>query len=185
MIDVREQQGEIVICHVVRDSPMCTVKIEGQSYKALFDSGSEVSCLRSSLVAQLQRKGAILHWDKKASDRKVCRSANGVIMKTKGVAVVRFYIDGKEFCHSFLVVDHLTQSILVGMDFMKEHEVTLDFSRRSPHIQHIKQKMRSQEDEIEGKQYRTFLREELTLKPWENDNYLVLLKQALQKGNIF
>ena len=98
-----------------------TGKINGFNAKMLLDSGASCSVVRSEYVT--------LKDVKPLEPTTTLRNADGTKLSVKGITTSRapVILNGLHTPHSFIVVDNLLASVILGCDFLFKHGMTLDF----------------------------------------------------------
>nr|ABE26655.1 pol polyprotein [Nosema bombycis] len=94
------------------------VRVGGVSVKALVDTGSTVNLIRSKYV-----KGEI------RPCKVILRAANGTGLIVRGKVTVDVGAQGRRFKVEFLVVDKMTEEVILGRTFCALAKVQIDFSR--------------------------------------------------------
>lgn len=86
--------------------------------KLMLDSGSNISVLASDDLKYVDHELRPTHM--------VLYSAGNEKLKTRGEAEIRFKINGNEYCDLFVICDDVSNSLL-SLDWLRNHECTLDF----------------------------------------------------------
>ena len=104
------------------------INVGGLVFSSLFDTGTQVSCIKYDMVATLGLLSQI-------SDNNICiRTANGQDMGIRGSVMINFKIGQSRFSHKFVVCEGLTRPFIIGEEFLSQHCFTLgwaDENRRS------------------------------------------------------
>ena len=91
------------------------IKIKDLAFSSLFDTGTQVSCIKYDTVSEL----GLLH---QISDSSTCiRTANGQDVGVKGSLMVSFQIGSRSFTHKFIVCKGITRPLILGEDFLSRH----------------------------------------------------------------
>src|SRR6267154_3160484 len=98
------------------------VKIFNDFVVALIDTGYGTSCMSSRLVEKLRVKILNLDVDQKS----VLFGANGSPMRVKGKALISMKLGGLTVPYEFLVVDGLSQNLILGIDFLKSTQAVIN-----------------------------------------------------------
>ena len=94
-----------------------------KSVSALYDTGSEVSLLRSDIF----RKLSVNKRPRRLNMEHIkVYGANGSTLNVKGCYQLPIRILGKWVSHSFFVVDDLSYEALIGIDFANAHSLSYD-----------------------------------------------------------
>ena len=102
---------------------MCRVDIMGKQVKALIDSGSEVSLLKSSIFEGLKNSKMKL----KGSDLTVTQ-ANGQKMRLNGMIHIHIKIGKIETGSTLYIAPDLDQTMILGEDWLKINKAQLCFN---------------------------------------------------------
>ena len=102
---------------------MCRVDIMGKQVKALIDSGSEVSLLKSSIFEGLKNSKMKL----KGSDLTVIQ-ANGQKMRLNGMIHLHIKIGKIETGSTLYIAPDLDQTMILGEDWLKINKAQLCFN---------------------------------------------------------
>ena len=97
----------------------CLVKIGKQRIRTLVDTGAECSLMHRRIYDQLKDRP-------KLRNKKVClQSANGTELKCDGCVNVQICIGGTEMSQDFYVIRDLNRNMILGLDWLKEHNVRI------------------------------------------------------------
>ena len=92
------------------------IKVNNLVFSSLFDTGTQVSCIKYDTVATL-------------SDNNVnVRTANGQDMGVKGSVMVNFKMGLCSFRDKFVVCEGLTRPIILGEEFLSHYCFTLGWT---------------------------------------------------------
>lgn len=108
-----------------------SAKIDNHVVRILVDSGSVQSLISEKLADRLGRPFLSLL----PNDSKVLFAAEGSRLKVKGYVFVEFNFKGLLIPCRLLVVSNLSESLLVGTDFLKENNVILNYQTGCATIQ--------------------------------------------------
>ena len=89
----------------------------------MLDSGSSLSLLRQDTLASMV---GVQQFSKKPTVRLVTAAGTPIQITNYVQAAVK--VGSAEVTQQFLVVDSLIAPVILGIDFMKRHKVTLDFT---------------------------------------------------------
>ena len=81
-----------------------------QNYNALYDTGASVSLINYSAYVSLRK-------DLDTGYQPCIKKASGEDMGAHGQVTCTFTINGQPFTQSFIVCRHITQPLILGMDF--------------------------------------------------------------------
>ena len=97
----------------------CLAKIGKQRIRTLVDTLAECSLMHRRIYDQLKDRP-------KLRNKKVClQSANGTELKCDGCVNVQICIGGTEMSQDFYVVRDLNRNMILGLDWLKEHNVRI------------------------------------------------------------
>ena len=99
----------------------CLVKVGKQRIRTLVDTGAECSLMHRRIYDQLKDRPKLLN-------KKVClQSANGTELKCDGCVNVQICIGGTEMSQDFYVIRDLNRNMILGLDWLKTHNVRIYF----------------------------------------------------------
>ena len=99
----------------------CLVKVGKQRIRTLVDTGAECSMMHRRIYDQLKDRPKLLN-------KKVClQSANGTELKCDGCVNVQICIGGTEMSQDFYVIRDLNRNMILGLDWLKTHNVRIYF----------------------------------------------------------
>ena len=101
------------------NSSTCLCKFEKQKYRALIDSGAEVSLIHYRVFKSL-KQAPKLH--KKHVN---LQSVSGSYLKVKGYAEMEFELKGEKLKHKFYVVDNMNRNLILGRDWMIDNQIRI------------------------------------------------------------
>ena len=91
------------------------IKVNDYVFSSLFDTGTQVSCIKHDTVAAL----GLLH---QISESNTCiRNANGQDVGVKGSIMINFKIGSCSFTHKFVVCSGITRPFILGEEFLSHH----------------------------------------------------------------
>ena len=91
-------------------------KIGKREHSFVVDTGTS----RSIIQAQLVNNDQVF-----LKDKYKLRTATGELVPVKGTSNISFELGGKPFVHEFLVAS-ITDECILGIDFMRQHEISLN-----------------------------------------------------------
>ena len=105
--------------------PVTKVTVGRQNHvDALFDSGAEATLLSLEHFNCLSRPPRLTRYQQKL------KTANGTEIKVIGQASLEYEIASKKMWHPTVIVEGLNNPCIIGADFMEQHGITIDFSRK-------------------------------------------------------
>jgi hypothetical protein len=105
---------------------MIKVKIGSTATTALLDTGASVNVVSKSFLNEVRG----VNFETMPTNPTDIRVANGESIKTLGEVQLSIEMGGHRFDTTFLVLQKLTLPVIIGMQFFKEHKVTLDLPTR-------------------------------------------------------
>ena len=132
----------------------CILKGElcGVQVNIMLDSGSSVSLIRQDIA----RKITPVQVTKQSDSNKIkLVTASGAALPILQQVESRVSFDGLEspVSHSFLVVKSLISPVIVGVDFLQQQHLSLDFSYCPVRVHHSSQEAASHNSSSEQKKY--------------------------------
>ena len=110
-------EPDVAVVSSISGALIIRARINGRIYPCLIDTGSEVSLINKSLICDD---------DLKMSNRTL-RAANGSSIEVSGVIELPLFIGRHQFTSSFIVSPQI-QNIILGLDWLKEHNCLIDCS---------------------------------------------------------
>ena len=92
-------------------------------YKVLFDSGATYSIMRKDIAEKLG------HIEPLPEPMEFSTVEDGRKLKAEGVVRLEFYIDGVRFSDEFIVMDGITEDVIIGAKTMQAWRFRLDFEK--------------------------------------------------------
>ncbi len=99
----------------------CIIRVRNNNIRCLIDTGSELTLLNKNIYDKLLVKPKI------EKNKLMLQSANGSDITVLGKINLDFKIQGLKFNHTFIVVEGLTRSAILGRDFLRTNNVRLYF----------------------------------------------------------
>ena len=109
----------------------CIIKIEGQKYRALVDTGASLSILASKVVEKMKSKPKLLR--KQVN----LHSVDGSRLESSGFCEISFKIGGNNINHTFCVSPSVTRNVILGRDWMIKFGVRLYYDIPSLRIKGV------------------------------------------------
>ena len=132
----------------------CILKGElcGVQVNIMLDSGSSVSLIRQDIVMKITPVQVTKQSD---SNKIKLVTASGAALPILQQVEARVSFDGLEspVSHSFLVVKSLISPVIVGVDFLQQQHLSLDFSYCPVRVHHSSQEAASHNSSSEQKKY--------------------------------
>ena len=103
----------------------CYAKLAHQfPSRPLIDSGSQISIIKESVFKSLPARFRQLHH----SSMRV-QSASGDSLKVLGCSFIPIKIGNQHFTHQFIIIRDIRHPVIIGLDFLRTHNATLNFAR--------------------------------------------------------
>ena len=102
--------------------PYVKTKIAEKEILLLYDTGSDITCINSRSLLNLNPKAMIT----KLHAIRNFQAAGGQSLKVIGTTQLSCEIDEKEVEHKFFVIENLNEKGILGMDFIARHELNQD-----------------------------------------------------------
>ena len=100
----------------------CVIQLGKQRYRALVDTGAEVSLVHRRVFDKLEQGYDL-------GQQKVnLQAVNGNKLQVDGCAIIKFKLGGRKFQHTFYVVDGLNRNVILGRDWIIDNKVVLYFN---------------------------------------------------------
>ena len=103
---------------------------------ALFNTGVTYSCISFPLYSQISDKAQVVEmqlWVGQVDGTNLC---------PKGIVKVTLEINEKQFEHTFIMYQNLTQPLLFGMDFAQNYRIGIDWNHNSvSYVRHQDRKL--------------------------------------------
>ena len=115
------QDSETMVLNCEASKLTCPVSIGHQRYRALIDTGSMICVARKEVYDRLPRRYKNLE-----PTGLTIRDASGGKLDVLGIAKCDIRIEGIKLSCSFHVVSQLQTSMIIGMDFLKQHGARID-----------------------------------------------------------
>ena len=105
------------------DKSSVAIEVHGQNYRALIDSGAEVSLVNRRIVENMPEKECLTSTQVKLA------AATGDKIKVVGEIDMKFKLGKKVLIHTFIVVENIKRGIIIGRDCLHMHNMQLDFGK--------------------------------------------------------
>ena len=147
--------GSTVVVAAVRSSATTTVgMIGGVQVEMMLDSGSSISLVRSDILSQTNITRI------QAPRQIQLRTASGAELPIVDHGRMQVTLGELNLWHDFAIVDSLVVPVILGVDFLQEKELVLDFTQRpvgiclaksSPQMDTLQVPMYSEERKMQAK----------------------------------
>ena len=118
-------KGLVNLIGTGEDRSSVLIEIHGKKYRALIDSGAEVSVLSTRVTEQFPVTECF------ASTQVTLRAATGDALAVTGEMEVKFRLGGKHLSHTFIIGDNISRNAILGRDCLKAHGMKLDFENNT------------------------------------------------------
>ena len=112
------------------DSPHCKVRFGQMEIISLIDTGAEISVLRKDVYTQIPSQ---LVKKQEASTVEYCLGPDGSALYPFCTATVRLKLNGYVFTHTFIVLETLKKSMILGSDFLCKENARIVFAYEKPY----------------------------------------------------
>lgn len=102
--------------------------IQGHRVSLLVDTGASVSCVSLPFLAKLKTPPNLMLRHKQVSH---VRGVNGDLLKVVGSIELPVKIQGLILYHTFTVLATLYTPVILGLDFLEEHEASIDLKDKT------------------------------------------------------
>ena len=113
----------VTVATIKTDAAVIQAYFGNKSTETMLDSGSAVSLVRQDIV-----KSSKIESQMPLSQIQLV-TASGDKLPIHDCLKVTIKVQGEKFTHDFLVVDKLITPVILGIDFLQKHQLTLNFSR--------------------------------------------------------
>ncbi len=110
---------------------MAIAKINEQTYKLLYDTGSCITCMSLEMLQKLRSQNIQIKNIK--TSNKNFTSANGGKMTSIGLFKIPMIIEGKSVSPTFQVLPKLHENFILGIDFITEEGLQLCLKHQKFH----------------------------------------------------
>ena len=100
----------------------CVIQLGKQRYRALVDTGAEVSLMHRRVFDKL-KDGYVL-----GKQKVNLQAVNGDRLQVDGCATIKLKLGGRNFHQKFYVVDGLNRNVILGRDWIVDNKVVLYFN---------------------------------------------------------
>ena len=99
--------------------------IRGKPVKSLIDTGATRSVISENFAVNM----GINIFEEIGDERNILTSATGHMLNILGKAEITIKIEGMILAYTFLVVEQLSQNIILGLDFLEHYKAKIDYSK--------------------------------------------------------
>lgn len=117
----KSEKSEIFSVNLNKNPNSCIIHIGKNRYRALVDTGAEVSLMHRRVYDSLKIKPKLQRSDVKL------QSAGGNPLKLDGSINIDFKIGGTEVSQMFYIVRDLNRNVILGVDWLTKHGVRIYF----------------------------------------------------------
>ena len=112
--------------------PSCRIRINNSTFRALVDTGADVSLLSAKAFRMISRG---TDGPRLSEGRVLLQGASGVGIKVLGAVSVAIQMGSSCYEHEFHVVDSLTSTVILGWDFLTNHNASIRCSAEQAVLQ--------------------------------------------------
>ena len=112
--------------------PSCRIRINNSTFRALVDTGAGVSLLSAKAFRMVSRG---TDGPRLSEGRVLIQGASGVGLKVLAAVFVAIQIGSSRYEHEFHVVDSLTSTVILGWDFLTNHNASIRCSAEQAVLQ--------------------------------------------------
>ena len=118
------RDSEVKICQIWSEEEelTCNIKIEGEQFKALVDTGSKISVISSLELQRLK-----LTADRFIPTKVNAFQASGARMRLDWMLELKLTVGETESFHTMYVAPMLTHDVILGGDWLREKKAVLKF----------------------------------------------------------
>ena len=116
-----KQPVEVLTIDVNRTPNSCIVAIGKKRWRALVDSGADVSVMSEKMYQRLKPKSKLRQVSQ------VLQGAGGRPLKVKGVTELAFSLGKQHFLQTCYVISDASRNLILGVDFLKKHKARIYF----------------------------------------------------------
>ena len=102
------------------------ISVQRRTIRCLIDTGSTYSLISSSLAAKLNLSVQPVN----NNNATRLYAAQGSPLKIVGTTILQFYVAGISLHNEFFVVDNLSESILIGLQFLESNQCCISFTNK-------------------------------------------------------
>ena len=117
----RETDAPIYVIGTMGSPNSITIRLGSRNFRALVDTGAEVSVISTKLYRSLHPRPVLEKKDIRL------QTANGSPLRIDGKVRLQVRIGNQSTPHNFIVVNNLRRSIILGRDWLKQNGVRLYF----------------------------------------------------------
>ena len=118
----KTEKGKVLTISLAGDPSSCLVRIGKSRFRALVDTGAEMSLIHVRAYNSLKKKFPL----EKSAVR--LQDVSGGMIKTIGTITVPLRVGQQNIESRFLVVDGINRNLILGRDWLAENKVTLYYN---------------------------------------------------------
>ena len=118
---VKNKSKHLFTINLTGNPNSCLIKVQKHSYRALIDSGAELTLASHSVYDSLKVKPKLQH------KNVLLQTVNGEPLKVDGCAEIAFEIGGMKTSHLFFIVKNMNRKVILGRDWLQQNGVRLYF----------------------------------------------------------
>ena len=98
--------------------------IDGHNVTALVDTGADYSVFSGAFAVKLKKV-------KTAWQGPDIRTAGGHLITPTGICTARVTVNNRTYPASFVILQHCSRDVILGMDFLNQHGAVIDLRSKS------------------------------------------------------
>ena len=124
---VSDKTLPVIFASAPLQSNFIQVSILGKTINTLVDTGSSLSCIQKSLLNSLDQEFVTYG----TSEFKKVKGIGGHLISITGTAILPVQIGDQIFHQKFYIFDEILHPLLLGIDFLKTNNCTLNFEHQT------------------------------------------------------
>ena len=125
--DTKNKELPTIFASTPLNNNFITASILGKTINCLVDTGSTLSCIQKSLLDTIDQDFVMYG----KSNYKKVKGIGGHLIEIKGTATLPIRIGNHLFYQKFYIFDDILHPLLLGIDFLKANNCTLNFESQT------------------------------------------------------
>ena len=118
---VGKRNQEVLNIEVSKTPNSCLIYIGKTRWRALIDTGADISVISEKMYKKLQKKRKII------PNSQVLQGAGGAPLHVKGITEITFKLGNKEYSQKCYVIKEASRNLILGVDFLKKNQARIYF----------------------------------------------------------